>query len=198
MAFKKLSILPLPGHILHNNKMSRYPRTVLYLASFFVCIFNVKITRVLLICRSIRAIFPRFRSYTGQFSSTSPGMKWQVNINLTFIRLALISLLTYLLKLLYVAPHNTVAVCRAQPARRRRPRRRRARHQQPVDINHRMEQLVATVATQCHLVSPSVKHHNHLLTSRFVLNKAPVLRHAHLLDLVAETASFIRIDLSYF
>ena len=149
MAFKKLSILPLPGHILHNNKMSRYPRTVLYLASFFVCIFNVKITRVLLICRSIRAIFPRFRSYTGQFSSTSPGMKWQVNINLTFIRLALISLLTYLLKLLYVAPHNTVAVCRAQPARRRRPRRRRARHQQPVDINHRMEQLVATVATQC-------------------------------------------------
>ena len=149
MAFKKLSILPLPGHILHNNKMSRYPRTVLYLASFFVCIFNVKITRVLLICRSIRAIFQRFRSYTGQFSSTSPGMKWQVNINLTFIRLALISLLTYLLKLLYVAPHNTVAVCRAQPARRRRPRRRRARHQQPVDINHRMEQLVATVATQC-------------------------------------------------
>ena len=149
MAFKKLSILPLPGNILHNNKMSRYPRTVLYLASFFVCIFNVKITRVLLICRSIRAIFPRFRSYTGQFSSTSPGMKWQVNINLTFIRLALISLLTYLLKLLYVAPHNTVAVCRAQPARRRRPRRRRARHQQPVDINHRMEQLVATVATQC-------------------------------------------------
>ena len=149
MAFKKLSILPLPGHILHNNKMSRYPRTVLYLASFFVCIFNVKITRVLLICRSIRAIFPRFRSYTGQFSSTSPGMKWQVNINLTFIRLALISLLTYLLKLLYVAPHNTIGVCRAQPARRRRPRRRRARHQQPVDINHRMEQLVATVATQC-------------------------------------------------
>ena len=151
MAFKKLSILPWPGHILHNNKMSRYPRTVLYLASFFVCIFNVKITRVLLICRSIRAIFPRFRSYTGQFSSTSPGMKWQVNISLNFIRLALISLLTYLLKLLYVAPRDTIGVCRAQPARRRRarPRRRRARHQQPVDISHRMEQLVATVATQC-------------------------------------------------
>ena len=147
MAFKKLSILPLPGHILHNNKMSRYPRIVLYLASFFVCIFNVKITRVLLICRSIRTIFPRFRSYTVQFSSTSTGMRWQVNISLNFIRLALISLLTYLLRLLYVTPHNTIGVCRAQPARRRRPRR--ARHPQQVDINHRMEQLVATVATQC-------------------------------------------------
>ena len=148
MAFKKLSILPLPGHILHNNKMSRYPRIVLYLASFFVCIFNVKITRVLLISRSIRVIFPRSRSYTIQFSSTSGGMKWQVNLSFNFIRLALISLLYYLLRLLYVSPYNTIKVCRAQPARRRRPRRRRARRTQQVDIN-RMEQQVAIVATQC-------------------------------------------------
>ena len=73
-------------------------------------------------------------------------MQWKVSISFNFIRLAIVSALTYLLKLLSSKP-STIAVCHPRNRRRRRHRRR------PVNTQHvnvdGMEQLVRQVVAQC-------------------------------------------------
>ena len=97
--------------------------------------------------RSVRSYFPRSTSRKDQFISTRGDMQWKVSISFNFIRLAIVSVLTYLLRLLSSKPSSSIAVCHPRNRRRRRNRRRTV-NTQHVNVDG-MQQLVRQVAAQC-------------------------------------------------